>query len=403
MHTGAGACQVRAAHAKAPAMPEPLRNLFDPGLVARMGAHLAARDPRFDRAGFVAMATDGLERLELKARAAQITRALEAHLPARFADACETMLAALHPEEVDSDVADSDDRGLRGWAVMPMADYVAAHGMADFDRSMRVLAAMTRRFSAEFAVRTFILADPARAMGWLMAWARDGSPHLRRLASEGSRPRLPWGIRLAPFVADPAPLIPLLTLLRDDPSETVRRSVANNLNDIAKDHPDLVAGIARDWLAEAPPERRRLVRHACRTLVKRGHAATLAALGYGTAEVRLEALEIATPVVRFGAALAFSAALRAQAAQDIVLDYAIHHRRANGGTSPKVFKWKVLRLARGQAVRLDRRHPMRPITTRVYHDGTHRLEIIANGSVLGGADFELAGTEAARPPRPAGE
>jgi hypothetical protein len=137
------------------------------------------------------------------------------------------------------------------------------------------------------------------------------------------------------------------------------------------------------------------VRHACRTLVKRGHAATLAALGFAPAEVRLEALELATPVVAFGGVLEFAAVLRVAAAQDVVLDYVVHHRKANGGTSPKVFKWKVLRLEPGAPARLARRHPMRPITTRVYRDGTHRVEILANGTTLGGADFELTGASGA--------
>ena len=260
---------------------EPFKNLFSRDLIAAMGGHLAARDPGFDRAGFEAMASAGLEELELKARSAQITRALEAYLPADFAAACDVLLATLHPDTGGvSDTAASDARGLRGWAVMPMADFVAARGLGDFDRAMGVLGEMTKRFSAEFAVRPFILADPGRAMGWLTAWAGDPSARVRRLASEGSRPRLPWGIRLKPLVADPAPLIPLLTMLRDDPSEDVRRSVANSLNDIAKDHPDLVARIARDWLRDAPRERARLVRHALRSLVKQGHAPTLAALGY---------------------------------------------------------------------------------------------------------------------------
>ena len=252
---------------------------------------------------------------------------------------------------------------------------------------------MTKRFSAEFAVRPFIAADPERALRWLETWAGDASPHVRRLASEGSRPRLPWGMRLGVFVADPAPLIPLLTRLRDDPSEDVRRSVANSLNDIAKDHPDLVAGIAYDWLRDAPPARARLVRHACRTLIKRGHVATLAALGYRPAAVTAE-LELATPVVRFGGALEFAAVLRAQAAGEVVLDYVVHHRKANGGLSPKVFKWKRVRLEKGKPLRLARRHPMRPITTRVYRDGPHRLEIVVNGTVVGAADFELIGTGA---------
>ena len=275
---------------------------------------------------------------------------------------------------------------------MPMADFVAARGLGDFDRAMGVLGEMTKRFSAEFAVRPFILADPGRAMGWLMAWARDPSPQVRRLASEGSRPRLPWGLRLKPLVADPAPLIPLLTTLRDDASEDVRRSVANSLNDIAKDHPDLVAGIARDWLRDAPPARARLVRHALRSLLKQGHGPTLAALGYAEAAVAAE-ISVATPVVRYGEALGFAVDLRetSGAAQRLVIDYKVHHRRANGSMAPKVFKWCTLELAPGERLRLQRRHAIRPITTRRYYDGPQRVEVLVNGASVAAADFELEG------------
>jgi 3-methyladenine DNA glycosylase AlkC len=376
-------------------MAEPFKTFFNPDMIASMGAHLAARAPGFDRAGFVALACEGIEARELKDRAAQITRALDAHLPGEFAEACEVLVAALHPDESAPIAAQAiDDRGIRGWAVMPMADWVALRGLHDLDRSMAVLGAMTCRFSAEFAVRPFLAREPARAMDWMQRWAGAENVHLRRLASEGCRPRLPWGMRLAVFVADPAPVIALITRLRDDPEEYVRRSVANNLNDIAKDHPDRVAAIGADWLADAGPERQRLVRHALRSLVKAGHAGALAALGLGPAPVRLERLDVATPVVVFGSALEFSIVLRLDGdrPRDLELDYAIHHRKADGGTRPKVFKWRRLRLEPGTTLRLARRHPMRPITTRVYRDGEHRVEILVNGAALGAAAFRLEGT-----------
>ena len=274
-------------------MPEPFKNLFDPALIAAMGAALAARDPGFDHAGFIAMAGDGLDALELKARSAQITRALAAHLPEDFATACALLVSALHPgpEAPGPDVlARSDAAGLRGWAVMPMADFVAARGLGDFDRAMAALAEMTSRFSSEYAVRTFLDADPERGMAWMRRWAQDPNPHLRRLASEGARPRLPWGRRLRGFVAEPAPVLALLEILKDDPSDYVRRSVANNLNDIAKDHPDRAVAVAVRWLRDAPPERRRLVRHALRGLVKAGHPGALSALGLDPAPLTLSGL-----------------------------------------------------------------------------------------------------------------
>lgn len=375
-------------------MPEPFKNLFNLPLIDGIGEHLLRHDPAFDRVGFVAAAGEGLEALELKQRSAQITRALERYLPDDFEIACDLMLAALDPDQSDDFSAEvSGNAGLRGWAVMPMTDYVAARGLAQFDRSMAVLAEMTKRFTSEGAVRPFIAAEPERAMAYLLAWSEDDNVHVRRLASEGSRPRLPWHMQLTGYIANPAPLIPLLTRLRDDPEEYVRRSVANNLNDIAKDHPDLVAEVARDWLQGASKDRIRLIKHGCRTLIKQGHAATLDALGFGPARVTMEGLRVLTPAVEFGGALEFVADLRsdADADQNIVLDYIVHHRKANGSTSPKVFKWKVLKLPARARVTLKRRHPMRAITTRVYYNGAHCVEVVANGVSLGAADFDLIG------------
>ena len=194
------------------------------------------------------------------------------------------------------------------------------------------------------------------------------------------------------FVADPLPILPILDLLKDDPEDYVRRSVANNLNDIAKDHPDLVAEIATDWLAGTPgPLRCRLVRHACRTLIKNGHQPTLQALGYRPALITLNALVVDQKTVPFGKSLGISAELQSVSAgpQDLIIDYVIYHRKANGQTSPKVFKWKVLQLNAGEKVTIAKSHNFRPITTRTYYPGTHALEIQANGKNLGRQEFEL--------------
>ena len=198
-------------------------------------------------------------------------------------------------------------------------------------------------------------------------------------------------MRLPAFMTDPAPVIHLLELLKDDDEEYVRRSVANNLNDIAKDHPDLVAEIASQWLKGAEKNRERLVRHACRTLIKQGHQATLKAFGYNKARVEVDKLEVLNSSVAFGSALEFELGLTSASAdsQPLIIDYAIHHQKANGSTSPKVFKWKTLTLERHATLVAKRRHPMKMITTRVYYPGTHKLEILINGTSVGVVDFEL--------------
>jgi len=222
-------------------------------------------------------------------------------------------------------------------------------------------------------------------------WSMDESLHVRRLASEGSRPRLPWGMRLPLYIEDPRPVIELLEILKDDETEYVRRSVANNLNDIAKDHPDLVADIAEKWLKKPDKNRKRMVKHACRTLIKNGHEKTLQVLGYGKAHIEEAGIAISNKDVLFGTALEFQLSLSSKVShdQDLMIDYAIHHQKANGSTTPKVFKWKITSLKSGKTLKLSKKHAFKPITTRVYYPGLHKLEVLVNGASVGIVDFEL--------------
>lgn len=375
-------------------MPEPFKNFFNPTMINQMAGHLQKQNSAFDSQRFVDLATEGLDALELKQRSNHILAALEQTLPREFVDAASLMVDALHPEDgVDLSGQTMDNHGIRGWAVMPMADYVGRHGFDHFDFSMNALKEMTKRSSSEFAVRPFIAHDQERAMRHVERWATDPSYHVRRLASEGSRPRLPWGMRLNAFIEDPSPLLPVLERLKDDPEEYVRRSVANNLNDIAKDHPDLVASIAGKWLDSAPSrDRQRLVRHACRTLIKQGHKATMEAFGYGEPLVSLRTLILDVDKIRVGEAVTINAQLRSESehTQELVVDYLVYHQRANGTTSPKVFKWKTVTLPPRDTIGLEKKHAMRPVTTRTYYPGTHAIEIQVNGQSLGRCEFDLS-------------
>jgi 3-methyladenine DNA glycosylase AlkC len=301
----------------------------------------------------------------------------------------------LHPDEHDHTASDSDADGICGWAVLPLTMVVGDHWLDDFDAALEVLRQMTMRFTSEGAVRSFLLADQTRALGVMAGWIEDPNEHVRRLVSEGTRPRLPWAMRLPGLVSDPAPLIPLLTALRDDEEEYVRRSVANSLNDIAKDHPDLVAQIAAEWLHDADKNRERLVRHACRTLIKQGHPGALAAFGYEEPQVELVHLGVTSESVTYGESVEFTAELRSRSdrQQALVLDYVIHFVKANGRTAPKVFKWTKLTLDSGATRSLRRTHPIRPITTRRYYDGDHAVSLRINGRDLGMAGFVLEGSE----------
>lgn len=373
-------------------MAEPLKELFNPTIVSAMGQHLQRCYPDFKRKRFEQQALTGLAELELKARATHIQSALDAQLPEDFRQACEIMLASLStktnedwlPEDIHS-------LGISGWAVMPMADIVAQRGLADFDYAMSVLAEMTKRFTAEFAVRPFFVADEDRALGIAKQWALDENYHVRRLASEGSRPRLPWGIRLQSFNENPEPLIPLLALLKDDPSDYVRRSVANSLNDIAKTHPALVAQVAEQWSVDASPNREQLIKHACRTLIKSGHKPTLAALGYSSPNVGVQPIKLTRKHIRLGEHLPVSVSIQSSSdkTQKLIIDYIIYFRKANGSLSAKTFKWKTIELKPKEKLTLEKAHPFKPITTRVYHAGQHGIALQINGEAFDIAEFTL--------------
>ncbi|MFS2318403.1 DNA alkylation repair protein [Maricaulis sp. D1M11] len=377
-------------------MPEPLKNLYSRDLIDQMGAHIQRVHSNFDARAFAHQASHNLEQLELKQRSEQIRIALDAHLPARFEEAVEILLAALHPDtEVELSDKSMDPDGIRGWATMPLSDLVGLRCEENFELALSVQKALTCRFSSEFGIRHLILARPEQAMAELEKWAHDTNYHVRRLASEGCRPRLPWAMQLPDFIRNPAPILPVLEPLKDDPSEYVRRSVANNLNDIAKDHPDTVAQIASTWMTGASKTREKLVRHACRTLVKQGHSGAMAALGVGPAEVETAPLTIHTPVVPFGSALRFSGAIQSTAAreQTLIVDYVLHFKKAKGGTAPKVFKLKTLTVKPGERVVLERSHPIRPITTRRYYAGVQAVEWQINGQPQGRHTFELTMTD----------
>ncbi|MFC1751353.1 DNA alkylation repair protein [Pseudomonadota bacterium] len=374
-------------------MAEPFKNLFNTKIIKGMATHFADQWPQFDKKGFIKAATHDLDALELKERSVQITDAMRQYLPEDYSHAADIMLNALAENE-DCHITDSTvtKEGIAGWAVMPMAHYVGLYGLDHFDLSMTLFKEMTKRSSSEFGIRFFILADAERTLDYLHEWAGDPNHHVRRLVSEGSRPRLPWAMQFPEFIKDPTPILPLLEQLKDDESEYVRRSVANNLNDIAKDHPNTVAKIAKRWIKGASKERQKLVRHACRTLVKQGHTATLSALGYEPAKVVLENFKVLTPKVVLGNALQFELTVvsKGKKEQPLIVDYIVHHQKANGSTSPKVFKWKTLTLPAGKSKIMQRKHAIRPITTRVYYPGVHGLEVVINGQSLGRVEFSLA-------------
>lgn len=374
-------------------MPEALKHLFSAVVIKEMGAQLSIHDVNFDEDGFVEQATKNLASLELKQRSDQICSALHTHLPNDFAKAGPILLNSLAPVTLNQNTDSICQQGISGWPIMPLNTYVGLYGLAHFDLSMQLLKEMTKRFSSEFGIRYFLNSEPEKTLQTMLTWAQDDNYHVRRLASEGSRPRLPWAMQLPRFIADPKPIIALLCVLKDDPEEYVRRSVANSLNDIAKDHPELVADIASEWLKGASKYREKLVKHACRTLLKQGNQKALAAFGFAPVAIEDARLSVNKKVLSMGEGITFSLTLSAPTgtqARKLMIDYVIHHQKANGKTSPKVFKWKTITLQPNEAVALSKCHQFKPITTRVYHSGEHAIEVLVNGLAVAKVAFELS-------------
>jgi len=364
-----------------------VRDVFNERVVRQLAAALANTWSGFDEKGFCETVIAQMPALSFSGRAALIRDSLGTYLPQEYPRALKIILKALPPETASDEL-----EGYDGFIVMPQNDFVAKYGLEHYDLSMQALYEMTKRFSAEGAIRAFILRYPEETMSTLAKWAEDENPHVRRLASEGTRPRLPWTMQLKPFIENPRPVLALLEKLRTDPNLMVRRSVANNLNDIAKDNPDLVVKTLKRWRKIKDDGTQWLIRHAARTLVKQGNHEALAILGFeANAAVAISDLMISPVHVKMGGEMIFSFAIRSksQQAQNLVVDYVIHHVKANGKRTPKVFKLTSRELGARETAQVSKRHSFRPISTRVYYAGKHRLEIQVNGVVVAGMEFGL--------------
>ena len=381
-------------------MAEPFKNLIGPATVQAVSHHLHRVAPRFNRSAFEAQALDGLASLEFKARALHLAQALLAHLPQDF-DACADLLEASlrrvptlhfgHDPDRELGGLQTDDTGVAGWALWAYGEVVAQRGLNSPERALQALHAITQRFTAEFAIRPILAAHPALTHATLQRWVTDPSAHVRRLVSEGSRPRLPWGLRLHDLVRDPSPNLDLLRRLQDDPSEYVRRSVANHLNDIGKDHPDLLVDWVRQHRDDSHPTRSRLLRHASRHLIKQGHAPMLACWDVGTPFAGQVELAVPRREVRIGETLALSITLTASglASQTLEVDLRMHLRKADGQLRPKVFKGKRLTLAPGEHRSWSQQLSFKPVSTRTLYPGPQGVDVTINGQPHGWIDLAL--------------
>ena len=252
------------------------KDWFDKEAVQRLADQISAVSSDFESSRFLRVASEGLEDLEFHDRVKHLSNSMRECLPDDIPTALDILTQSLPPAQQDCESVTD------GWLQWPVGQWIADHGLNHFEMSMTAMIELTQRFSSEFAVRPFVEHHPDRVFAELLRLTEHENPHVRRWCSEGVRTRLPWGRKLHGLIEAPSLILPILENLKDDPELYVRRSVANNLNDIAKDHPELVIQICRDWKKEADENRSRLIRHALRTLVKDGNPDALAILGFWT-------------------------------------------------------------------------------------------------------------------------
>ncbi|NDI36693.1 DNA alkylation repair protein [Chengkuizengella sediminis] len=359
---------------------EPVKNTFNQVFFEKLTGTISKYDSNFSKELFLKKVfTNEWDGYELKERMHHITQCLHETLPKDYESVIEILM------KVASKVTFKF-----GFAPMIFPNFVELYGLDDWDISIKALEEFTKYSSSEFAVRPFIIKDAHRMMEKMAEWARHDNQHIRRLASEGCRPRLPWAIALPAFKKDPSLILPILEMLKNDPEEYVRRSVANNLNDISKDHPKLILQVARKWLGESK-ETDWLVKHALRTLLKAGDTEALLMFGFSDPKyIDVANFQINTDKVNIGDILSFSFELQKNKETDekVRIEYAIYFMKANGELTKKVFKISE-RVLTSNSEDINRNHSFKLITTRKYYPGMHKVSIIINGVEKVVGDFEL--------------
>jgi 3-methyladenine DNA glycosylase AlkC len=363
-------------------MSEPLKYMYNPQFFERLCPVLKEVIPQFEERKFVHTVFDTRwPELELKQRTRQVTKALHSCLPVEFPKAMEMVVSISH-------LLRKDKAHEQMYPFIFLPEYIELYGMNHFELSMKAIEESTKLVSAEFAIRPFIVRYPKETMKYMLRWSQHSEASVRRLSSEGCRPRLPWAIALPEFKKDPSPILPILENLKTDTSEYVRRSVANNLNDIAKDHPDLALKIAKKWRGKNPATDW-IVKHGCRTLLKRGNEAILDLHGFNPqSKAGIKDLQ-ATAKVSIGDHLEFSFMFisREKSSSRFRLEYAIDYQTLSGKVSKKIFKVTENTFEPSLPYYFKRKQSFKDFTTRKHFKGKHCLRILSNGKELASTEF----------------
>lgn len=366
-------------------MAEPLKNMYNPFFFERLCPVLQNSIPGFACREFIyRVFNNDWPDLELKQRVRHIARALHFYMPKSFPEAADILIQTAEA---------LNNSGFRGQSFEPifLCDYIEVYGLDHPDESLAAIEEVTKLASAEFAIRPFIIRYPEKTMRQMLRWSVHKDEKVRRLSSEGCRPRLPWAIALPEFKKDPTPILPILENLKADPSEYVRRSVANNLNDIAKDHPELVLKIAKQWQGTHPLTDK-IIRHGCRTLLKNGNRHALVLHGFNPgSRARVSNLHLPKKKVKIGDALhfGFNFENREKKPENFRLEYAIDYLTRSGKISRKIFKISEQNFDPGKVVKIVRKQSFKDMTIRQHVKGKHRLTILVNGKDIAKTDFTV--------------
>lgn len=354
-------------------MPEPLKHVYHPVFLNTFASLVNTVIPAFSPRPFLeTVLGEGWEALALKQRMRRIASALHSHLPGDYGA---QVSCIRHIIDV---LQRKGEKG--GFAYMFFPDFIEQYGLHALETSLQAMEHITQFASCEFAIRPFLLRHQENVMAQMLAWSLHPHASVRRFASEGCRPRLPWAMAIPALKKDPSPILPILEHLKADPSLFVRKSVANNLNDIAKDHPDLVATHVKSWKGSCV-ETDWIIRHGCRTLLKKAHPSTYALFDLErAADCRLENLTLSHTVLKIGDRLRFSFALTTgNAPRKIRLEYAVYYKKANGTQSRKIFQLTEKILQPGQTYFFQKEQRFQDFTTRKHYPGEHKLSIVLNG------------------------
>jgi len=358
-----------------------MNELIDADAVAHLHRTLRSVAPGRDFPALAVVAA-GFGEASLRRRTDLVSAALLADLPPDYPAVAAVFRSAL------------GDPGFAGWTIWPVGETVTTLALAQpehFADGLGLLAELTPRLTAEFPIRRLLEHDLDAALPVIQGWTLDADPHVRRLASEGTRGFLPWAIRVRALLARPEATVPILDALYRDESDYVRRSVANHLNDLARQNPDLVVEVASRWLAEPDENTAWVVRHGLRTLVKKAHPGALGVMGFAPVTVSVSQPVLDSPVVTLPGNLGFRFILTndGPTSERMAVDYVVHFVKSNGRQAEKVFKLTAATLAPGESLAIAKRHGMRQMTTRVHYAGTHSLELQVNGQRHTRTDFEV--------------